>query len=182
MYTCDQCGTPFNVTVEHTAKPKANFPNYVGKMAFLEMEREGTTDKTYSGYYNGEYYIVRQSPSTLYGSKLTDGVYDMNDLKQFALIGTGRYIVVDARTPSREFIQERIQRIYRAACAPQRGEKLQWTEHVYDNARTNIQAIADQCGIKLDTTTPVTISPVFNERLLTLEKQVAALLTKLRAV
>ena len=100
---CSDCG-------KQVCAPTAT-PNYVGQIVFLEQDRSSVSDpKNYSGYNNGEWLVLNQSPYTLYCVKPTSDVYNARYQQQFSIIGYNAH-------------------------KPERGEKLNWVESVYTEAK-----------------------------------------------
>jgi hypothetical protein len=157
-------------------------PNYVGKIVFLERLRTPEdTDRTYSSYYNGEYFITTQSPFTLYGVKLVSSVYEGHQVKAFALIGRDRYIVVSS-APLSLSAREIVLALWQNACAVDRKEKLFWVEQVYHDAKRNALQMANMIGVALPIPTKPVVSYEVEARVKKLEDRFGQLCTNLRAV
>ena len=125
---CSDCG-------KQVCAPTAT-PNYVGQIVFLEQDRSSVSDpKNYSGYNNGEWLVLNQSPYTLYCVKPTSDVYNARYQQQFSIIGSNRYLVISSTTPSGPVFEETAKTLWYNAHKPERGEKLNWVESVYTEAK-----------------------------------------------
>ena len=119
---------------------KAQVINYVGKFAFIERI-EG------SGCYDGEYFIVMQTPHNLYGIKLIGG-YGGHEQKKFPLVGKEAHKVISVYKDD-EAARLGIKAMKDWAGAISRGEKLAWIPSVYTkcaaNARMAERALSCVC-------------------------------------
>lgn len=164
--------------------------DYVGKMVFVEASREGIADlKNYSNYYGGEYFIVRQTPFSLYGVKLADGDYAGREVRTLPTAGPGRYVVCDVAAVDRQQVIDHVENIWLRGCKPERGEKLQYVESVYSELKDTARLIARVIGYELAAPKCGTVTSFDRDRLTGIEKRLkgiedtqGALLTKLRAL
>jgi len=88
-----------------------------------------------SDYYNGEYFIVMQTPHTLFGVKLAGG-YGGHELRTISLAGSEAYTVVGAYQDDAA-ARVGIDAMKHFAGTPQRGEKEQWVSSVYSACAAN---------------------------------------------
>ncbi len=113
--------------------------NYEGKFVFVE-----STDKSNS-YYNGEYFVLRQTPATLYCIKPVAG-YGGQDVRQINLVGEKPYTVIESWSDDAETTKS-------ATAMIAWGEKIndpthtpQWISSVYtgcaDNGKTILRLLA----------------------------------------
>ncbi len=99
--------------------------SYLGKLVFLE-----SMDKKYS-YYSGEYLCLQESPNALYCIKPVAG-YGSHELKQFPLVGDGKYNIVSVADIDHNFLDGFIDDMCRFVTTPR--EKRQWIGSVYEGA------------------------------------------------
>jgi hypothetical protein len=115
-----------------------NKQSYIGKFVFLEK-----VDNTQSTYGNGEYLILRESPSNLYGITLVAG-YGSHDLKCLPLIGKEAYEVIRV-SKDNKFLKKLADDIINF-----HGEKYKipkhWMDSVYDGAYRNALLIYEILG------------------------------------
>ncbi len=157
---------------------ESTIPNYVGKLVFVEAVRSPEdTVKTYSNYYGGEYFVVRQSTAILYGVKIASpDEYHGREIRQLPLIGQGRFEVLSVSTPAPADLDYFVRTLWYNGCKKERGEKLNWVENVYGEAKATAQQMARLLGISLDV--PVCSSTGFgdlNHRLKAVEQTLAKL-------
>lgn len=146
--------------------------NYVGKLVFVEASREGITDmKQYSNYYGGEYFIVRQTPFTLYGVKLVDGDYLPREVRTLPLAGPGRFIVCEVAHVDRQMVIDHVERVWLNGTKPERGEKLHYVETVYSELKETARLIARVIGYDLAVPKCATVTSFDRDRLTGIEKR-----------
>ncbi len=109
-------------------------PNYEGKFVFIEQ-----TDPK-SSYGNGEYFCVRQTPGTLYVTKLVGG-YGGHTFEAKAIIGTSAWRVVEAWDDDCAAMKGAQEMIEWGDLAKDSSYKKQWVEYVYTDCARNGQQI-----------------------------------------
>lgn len=114
------------------AKPE--IPNYEGKFVFIEAG-----DPAYK-FQNGEYFVVRQTPSSLYVAKLVGG-YAGHNLVEKPLIGDKPWTVVKAWEDDVRAESGAREMIAWGNHSKEPGHKLRWIESVYSDCTENGQAV-----------------------------------------
>ena len=153
-------------------------PNYVGKLVFVEACRDGKDAKTYSNYYGGEYFIIRQSSYMLYGVKINNAdEYCGRQIQQLPLVGDTRYLVLASSEANLADVREFVQQLWYNANRLTRGEKGRWTEGVYDEAKATAKQIARLVDVQLDapTSCPPFAYETFHKRLTAVEQTITKL-------
>jgi hypothetical protein len=117
---------------------KLNKESYIGKFVFLEK-----ADKTLSAYNNGEYLILRESPSNIYGISLVAG-YGSHDLKCFSLIGKEAYDIISIKEDNK-FLKKLADDMINFSKEKYKEPK-QWVNSVYDGAYRNAVLIYEILG------------------------------------
>lgn len=118
---------------------KEDLGENAGKLVFIEEVRK--SEKGYSGYANGEYFCVRQTPGILYCVKLDVG-YGGHELKKFNLIGkdSTTYAIIssyNASSSARQFVKDQSKWLLDTDLEGKR----QWVESVYSGARTCLRQV-----------------------------------------
>lgn len=167
---CTQCGNEVNCT------------DYVGKLVFVEAHRGTLTEKEYSNYDGGEYLVIRQSPNLLYGVKIGSAdEYNGRQVKQLALVGERRFNVLSVSCPKRSEVEFFVRELWHNAHKRERGEKLNWVESVYGEAKTTARQLASILNISLPEI--VCAAPYdAGQRLDKLESDVRSLKDKLKSL
>lgn len=110
--------------------------SYTGKLVFAEYSG---TKSGGSGYNNGEYFILRETPCTLYGVKLNAG-YGGHSIQQLPKIGEGKFTVIESWQDNdavRQWAKDSLEfvRKFRSGEA-----NAQWIESVYSDLEANARA------------------------------------------
>lgn len=161
----------------------ASSPNYVGKLVFVERVRKpGDTEKTYSNYGGGEYLILRQTACQLYGMKYASDAYSAHTQREIPLVGDGCFQVHGVSDVSQDQLRTLTSDLWFNAHTKERGEKAQWVDYVYENAKSTARQLASLVGFTLPSYAAQSSSPFFVDRIARLEKEVSELRANLRKV
>jgi hypothetical protein len=125
------------------AEKAPDLGKYAGKLVFVEVQGNGSDGKPFSNYYNGEYFIIRDTPGTLYAVKLTAG-YGGHDIRQLSLIGQNPYKVLASYAPSPDQITGYIKDM--SEFLEQGKTKKQWVDSAYTSAESNLRAVKRATG------------------------------------
>lgn len=127
------------------ADPQPYLGPYAGKFVFVEKVRKpDDTSTSYSNYYNGEYFVIRSTPGTIYGVKLATG-YGGHEVKTLNLIGVDSYQVLDSydgRVAALDFIRNQERWLRESETKPK-----QWVQSVYSGAEEVVRQIKRVLGI-----------------------------------
>jgi hypothetical protein len=135
---CQACGNESNTT------------DYVGKLVFVEAERGTLTDKEYSNYDGGEYFVIRQTPHILYCVKLANpDEYNGRQIKQIPLLGNRRFNVLSATNVKSSDVEWFVRKLWENAHKKDRGENVQWCDSVYSEAKAAAREMARLFNISL---------------------------------
>lgn len=127
------------------ADPQPDFGTYAGKFVFVEKVRKPEDTATrYADYYNGEYFVIRSTPGTIYGVKLTTG-YGSHVICPISLIGSDRYQVLDSydgRSAALDFVRAQENWLRESETKPK-----EWTQSVYSGAEEIVRQVKRTLGV-----------------------------------
>jgi len=119
--------------------------NYAGKFVFVEA------NDLSDGYYNGEYFCTRQTPSMLYCVKPIAG-YGGHDTRQIQLTGKRAYSIIESWVDDKFAVDAANGMMAWGRQTEDPGYKKQWVDYVYssiiENAKTILRVINKKNGPK----------------------------------
>jgi hypothetical protein len=114
-------------------EPIADLGTYAGKMVFVEADYKDDKGNL-STYRNGEYFVYRSSPATLYVMSVSgrewDGQYGTHVL---ALVGAQKFKILDIYEQD-DLVKDYIQYQRQWATKALKSDNKQYVDSVYHNA------------------------------------------------
>ena len=122
---------------------------YAGKFVFVQKVRDPNVDsRNHSTYEDGEYFILRESLSCLYGVRPVTG-YEFSRCISLATVGSAKFEIVSYYNDSvaaADIARLNLEWVARET-AP--GVRKSWVDSVYDSARNNARAVLHAIGVTL---------------------------------
>jgi hypothetical protein len=134
----------------HEMKPVDEPESLVGQIVFIENTRNDEKGRL-STYENGEYFVTRETPTSIYAIPIGKGVgYDLSNDRAWVKRDS---LVVESWEEDGHIRMLADELAYWAA-GPSRGEKRSWTQNVYDRAARNAERMHRILDDKLEADTP----------------------------